>query len=115
MRSRRICARTSSSRISSRTRTRPSGPDRTVLQPFAEEQRRTVMYRQDGREAPWALGVTTAEQMAARAAAPRPGGGIVQSPNRYDAAVQWHKKQTVLSSVGDDPAGGSRSNLDSNG
>jgi hypothetical protein len=28
---------------------------------------------------------------------------VVQSPNRYDAAVQWHKRQTVLSSVGDDP------------
>jgi hypothetical protein len=29
---------------------------------------------------------------------------VVQSPNRYDAVVQWHKRQTVLSSVGDDPA-----------
>jgi hypothetical protein len=29
---------------------------------------------------------------------------VVQSPNRYDAVVQWHRRQSVLSSVGDDPA-----------
>lgn len=28
---------------------------------------------------------------------------VVQAPNRYDAVVQWHKRQAVLSSVGDDP------------
>jgi hypothetical protein len=28
---------------------------------------------------------------------------VVQSPNRYDAAVRWYKRQAVLSSVGDDP------------
>lgn len=28
---------------------------------------------------------------------------VVQSPNRYDAVVQWHKRQSVLTSVGDDP------------
>lgn len=29
---------------------------------------------------------------------------VVQSANRYDAVVQWHKRQNVLASVGDDPA-----------
>lgn len=29
---------------------------------------------------------------------------VVTAPNRYDAVVQWHKRQSVLSSVGDDPA-----------
>jgi len=29
---------------------------------------------------------------------------VVQSPNRYDAAVQWHKTRSILNSVGSDPA-----------
>jgi len=28
---------------------------------------------------------------------------VVQSPNRYDAVVQWHRKQATLAAVGDDP------------
>jgi len=28
---------------------------------------------------------------------------VVQSPNRYDAVVQWHRKQSTLAAVGDDP------------
>jgi len=28
---------------------------------------------------------------------------VVQSPNRYDAAVQWHKTRSILNSVGNDP------------
>lgn len=28
---------------------------------------------------------------------------VVGAPNRYDAVVQWHRRQTVLASVGDDP------------
>jgi hypothetical protein len=28
---------------------------------------------------------------------------VVQSPNRYDAVVQWHKRQSVLGEVGNDP------------
>jgi len=81
-----------------------------ALQPFAEEQRRTTMY----------LGKMMAEQFhgtdkvtAAEAAFlqarddmtldPADYERVVQSPNRYDAVVQWHKRQNVLSSVGDDP------------
>lgn len=29
---------------------------------------------------------------------------VVNSPNRFAAAVQWHQRQTVLSEVGNDPA-----------
>jgi hypothetical protein len=28
---------------------------------------------------------------------------VVQSPNRYDAVVRWHKRQSVLGQVGEDP------------
>lgn len=28
---------------------------------------------------------------------------VVQSPNRYDAVVQWHKRHTTLAAVGTDP------------
>jgi hypothetical protein len=29
---------------------------------------------------------------------------VVNSPNRYAAAVEWHKRQTALKEIGDDPA-----------
>lgn len=29
---------------------------------------------------------------------------VVGSPNRYDAVVRWHRRQSVLSAVGDDPS-----------
>jgi hypothetical protein len=29
---------------------------------------------------------------------------VINSPNRWDAAVQWHKRQSALSEIGDDPA-----------
>lgn len=29
---------------------------------------------------------------------------VVTSPNRYDEVVKWHRRQSVLASVGDDPA-----------
>jgi len=28
---------------------------------------------------------------------------VVQAPNRYDEVVKWHRRQNVISSVGDDP------------
>jgi hypothetical protein len=28
---------------------------------------------------------------------------VVQSPNRYDAVVNWHKRQNIVSTVGNDP------------
>lgn len=29
---------------------------------------------------------------------------VMNAPNKYEAAVQWHKRQTALATVGDDPA-----------
>lgn len=81
-----------------------------ALQPFAEEQRRTTMYlgKMMADQAHGADKVTAAEAafLKARDSAtldPSDYERVVQSPNRYDAVVQWHKRQNVLSSVGDDP------------
>lgn len=35
--------------------------------------------------------------------APEDYEAVVQAPNRYDAVVRWHKRQTVAAAVGDDP------------
>jgi len=81
-----------------------------TLQPYAEETRRNLMYMgkmvaaaRHGEDK-----VEEAEQafLQARAAEsldPADYERVVQSPNRYDAVVQWHKRQSVLASVGDDP------------
>lgn len=81
------------------------------LQPFVEEQRRTAMYlgKMMAEQAHGVDKVTEAERafLEAKDAMtldPVDYERVVQSPNRYDAVVQWHKRQTVLSSVGDDPA-----------
>ncbi len=81
------------------------------LQPYIEESRRTSMYlgKMLAEQAHGADKVTSAEQafLAARADMsldPADYERVVQSPNRYDAVVQWHKRQSVLSSVGDDPS-----------
>lgn len=82
-----------------------------AIQPFAEEQRRTVMYL--GKTVADAVHgadkVNAAEQAFLEARDrqtldPMDYERVVQSPNRYDAVVQWHRRQSVLSSVGDDPA-----------
>lgn len=82
-----------------------------TLQPYAEETRRNLMamgkmvasatHGQDK--------VDAAEQAFLKARSeesldPADYERVVQSPNRYDAVVRWHKNQSVLSSVGDDPA-----------
>jgi hypothetical protein len=88
-----------------------------VLQPFAEAQQRQVeeqrqreMYfgRAVARLEHGADTVDKAEQafLAARehqSLDPADYERVVQSPNRYDAVVQWHRKQTAYSTVGDDP------------
>lgn len=81
------------------------------LQPYIDETRRTQMYlgKMLAETAHGADKVSAAEQafLAARDDAsldPADYERVVTSPNRYDAVVQWHKRQTVLSSVGDDPA-----------
>jgi hypothetical protein len=81
-----------------------------VLQPYAEETRRNLMYmgRMVASSMHGADKVEEAEQafLKARTAEsldPADYERVVQSPNRYDAVVQWHRRQSVLSSVGDDP------------
>lgn len=82
-----------------------------ALQPFAEEQRKQQMYlgKMVAEVAHGVDKVTKAEQAFLEARDrqtldPADYERVVQSPNRYDAVVQWHKRQSVLSSVGDDPA-----------
>jgi hypothetical protein len=80
------------------------------LQPVVEEQRRSMMYlsKMVASQAHGGDKVETAEQaflegMKAGSLDPADYERVVTSPNRYDAVVQWHKRQTVLTSVGDDP------------
>jgi len=82
-----------------------------AIQPYAEETRRNLMYMgkmvADARHG--ADKVEEAEQAFLKARSeesldPADYERVVQSPNRYDAVVQWHRKQSVLASVGDDPA-----------
>lgn len=81
-----------------------------TLQPYAEETRRNLMYmgKMVASATHGAERVEEAEQAFLTARAnetldPADYERVVQSPNRYDAVVQWHKRQSVLSSVGDDP------------
>lgn len=80
------------------------------LQPLIEESRRDRMYlgKMVAEQAHGADKVSEAEKafLSARDAMTLDTADyekVVQSPNRYDAVVQWHKRQAVLSSVGDDP------------
>lgn len=81
------------------------------IQPQVEETRKALMYmgKMVASTAHGAEKVDEAEQaflkaMNAQALDPMDYEKVVQSPNRYDAVVQWHQRQTVLSSVGNDPA-----------
>lgn len=81
-----------------------------VLQPVVEEQHRAMMAM--GKMVASAVHgqdkVDQAEQAFLKARNegsldPADYERVVGSPNRYDAAVQWHQRQNVLSSVGTDP------------
>lgn len=81
-----------------------------TLQPYAEETRRNLMYigKMVASSMHGADKVDAAEQAFLQARSsesldPMDYERVVQSPNRYDAVVQWHKRQTTLSAVGDDP------------
>jgi hypothetical protein len=81
-----------------------------TLQPFAEEQRRQVMYlgKMVAESVHGADKVAEAERAFLEARSretldPADYERVVQSPNRYDAAVQWHNRQSTLSIVGNDP------------
>lgn len=82
-----------------------------ALAPHAEEVRRNLLYmgRMVASQAHGADKVDAAEnsfleEMRNGRLDPSEYERVVTSPNRYDAVVQWHKRQTVLSSVGDDPS-----------
>lgn len=89
-----------------------------AIQPFVEESRRQaddyrrgLMYMGKmvasslhGEDKVDAAEQEFLKQMRAETLDPADYERVVQSPNRYDAVVQWHKRQSVLSSVGDDPA-----------
>lgn len=81
-----------------------------TLQPILEEQRKNQMYlgKMVAEVAHGVDKVSTAETAFLKAKDnlsldPADYERVVNSPNRYDAVVQWHKRQSVLSSVGDDP------------
>lgn len=81
-----------------------------TLQPYAEEQRKAMMHmgKMVASSVHGADKVDAAEQAFLKAREdqvldPMDYERVVQAPNRYDAVVQWHRRQSVLSSVGDDP------------
>src|SRR5215475_5941602 len=88
-----------------------------TLKPFAEElmrreenTRQALMYmgRMAASSAYGAETVDEAEQafLKARDAKTLDTNdyeAVVQSPNRYDAVVKWHRRQSTLEAVGDDP------------
>ena len=81
-----------------------------TLQPYAEETRKTLMAM--GRMVAGAVhGAEKVDEAERAFLEAREKGSldpadyerVVNAPNRYDAAVQWHRRQAVLTSVGDDP------------
>jgi hypothetical protein len=95
-----------------------ANPDESVrnlvqqaLGPYAEQQNRAMMANSqilaryvhgaekvDGAEAAFL------QAMNAKTLDPMEYEQVVQSPNRYDAVVQWHRRHQTFSQVGDDPA-----------
>ena len=82
-----------------------------AIGPYAERTQQTFMYlgKMLANTAHGADKVEAAEQAFLKARAeqtldPADYERVIGSPNRYDSVVQWHKRQSVLSSVGDDPA-----------
>lgn len=72
----------------------------TTLQAFAKDNAITRFTEET---------VNTAEQaflsaMNSKTLDPADYHRVVSSPNRYAAAVQWHKQQTAKAEIGDDPA-----------
>ena len=82
-----------------------------TLQPYADETRKTLMHmsKMVAEARHGSDKVDSAEQAFLKAREEQvldtaDYERVVQAPNRYDAVVKWHKRQSVLSSVGDDPA-----------
>jgi hypothetical protein len=81
------------------------------LAPYAEAQNKAAMANSQmlARYVHGADKVDAAEQaflkaMNDRSLDPMEYEQVVQSPNRYDAVVQWHRRTQTFSQVGDDPA-----------
>lgn len=81
-----------------------------AITPFAQQTRAEMMYNSKliAGAVHGADKVAEAEQAfldarAKEALDPADYERVVQSPNRYDAVVQWHKRQSAYSKVGDDP------------
>lgn len=82
-----------------------------TLQPYADQTRRELMFlgkmvastkhgEDKVNEAEQAFLKARSEETLDNADYER----VVTAANRYDEVVKWHKRQSVLSSVGDDPA-----------
>lgn len=81
------------------------------LQPYAEENRKVQMHNNKllagalhGSDKVEAAETAFLEARANETLDPVDYESVVQSPNRYDAVVRWHKKRSTLAAVGDDPA-----------
>jgi hypothetical protein len=95
-----------------------ANPDESVralvqqaLSPYAEQQNRAMMANSQmlARYVHGADKVDGAETaflqaMNAHTLDPLEYEQVVQSPNRYDAVVQWHRRHQTFSQVGTDPA-----------
>lgn len=82
-----------------------------TFQPYAEETRKTMMYlgkmvaeARHGEDKVAEAEKVFLEARDRNTLDPADYERVVQSPNRFDAVVRWHRKQSVLASVGDDPA-----------
>ncbi len=91
--------------------TNPKAAVQGEIQPFVKqiEQKLQAMAQLSAVSAHGADKVQSAEQafMAAVNSGqldPADYHRVVNAPNRWDAAVQWHKRQSALSEIGDDPA-----------
>jgi hypothetical protein len=81
-----------------------------TLAPYAEEQHKVSMYNSKmiASAVHGAEEVDKAEEAFLKAREEQTLDvadyeRVVQSPNRYDAAVQWYRRQNVYAAVGDDP------------
>jgi hypothetical protein len=91
------------------------------LQPYAEETRKERMYNNKllagalhGNEKVEEAENAFLEARANETLDPVDYESVIQSPNRYDAVVKWHKKRSTLAAVGDDPVAWFNKQLDNN-
>jgi hypothetical protein len=78
--------------------------------PIVQDQRRQSIHNSrmiaglvHGRESVDAAEAAFLEAHRSQTLDPMDYERVVQSPNRYDAVVDWHRRNTVVSTVGNDP------------